>query len=121
MKKWLFFAIWLALFMPATFAQQKKSSANNTRVKIANGMLEGSLEKTGIVSFKGIPYAAPPVGDLRWKEPQPVQNWKGVRAAKNFGPRAMQPPIFSDMVFRSNGMSEDCLYLNVWTPGTKGK
>ncbi|THU40189.1 carboxylesterase family protein [Niastella caeni] len=121
MKKWLFFAICFVQFMPVTFAQQKKSSPNNTRVKIANGMLEGSLEETGIVSFKGIPYAAPPVGNLRWKEPQPVQSWKGVRAAKNFGPRAMQPPIFTDMVFRSNGMSEDCLYLNVWTPGTKGK
>lgn len=121
MKKWLFFAIYFVPFMPATFAQQKKSSANNTRIKIANGIVEGSLEKTGIVSFKGIPYAAPPVGDLRWKEPQPVQSWKGVRAAKNFGPRAMQPPIFTDMVFRSNGMSEDCLYLNVWTPNAKGK
>ena len=107
--------------MPAIVAQQKKSSIKNTQIKIANGILDGNLEETGIYSFKGIPYAAPPVGDLRWKEPQPVQSWQGVRAAKNFGPRAMQPPIFSDMVFRSNGMSEDCLYLNVWTPNTKGK
>jgi para-nitrobenzyl esterase len=121
MKKWLFFAIYIGQLMPAAFAQHKKTSATNTQVKIANGILEGSLEKTGIISFKGIPYAAPPVGNLRWKEPQPVQSWKGVRAAKNFGPRAMQPPIYSDMVFRSNGMSEDCLYLNVWTPDTKAK
>jgi len=121
MKKLLLLAISLVQFMPAIFAQQKKSSIKNTQIKIANGMLEGNLEQTGIYSFKGIPYAAPPVGDLRWKEPQPVQSWQGVRAAKNFGPRAMQPPIFTDMVFRSNGMSEDCLYLNVWTPGTKGK
>jgi para-nitrobenzyl esterase len=121
MKKWMFFAMCLVQFMHATFAQQKKSAANSKQVKIANGILEGSLEKTGIVSFKGIPYAAPPVGDLRWKEPQPVQSWEGVRAAKNFGPRAMQPFIFTDMVFRSNGMSEDCLYLNVWSPNTKGK
>jgi para-nitrobenzyl esterase len=121
MKRWLFFAICFGQFIPTTFAQQKKSSTNNTRVKIANGIIEGSVEKTGIVSFKGIPYAAPPIGNLRWKEPQPVQSWEGVRAAKNFGPRAMQPPIFTDMVFRSNGMSEDCLYLNVWTPNTKGK
>lgn len=117
----MLFAICLVLCMPATFAQQKRSTVNNTRVKIASGILEGSLEKTGIVSFKGIPYAAPPVGKLRWKEPQPVQSWEGVRAAKNFGPRAMQPPIYTDMFFRSNGMSEDCLYLNVWTPNTKGK
>ncbi len=121
MKKLFLFAIYIVQFIPASFAQQKKSSANNTRVKIAKGMLEGNLDETGIVSFKGIPYAAPPVGNLRWKEPQPVQSWQGVRAAKNFGPRAMQPPIYSDMVFRSNGMSEDCLYLNVWTPNTKGK
>lgn len=94
---------------------------SNTQVKTANGIVEGSREKSGIYSFKGIPFAAPPVGDLRWKEPQAVKNWEGVRSAKDFGPRAMQPPIFGDMNFRSNGMSEDCLYLNVWTPNTKGK
>lgn len=85
-------------------------------VKTANGAVEGVKEKSGVYSFKGIPFAAPPIGDLRWKEPQPAKNWDGVRKADKFGPRAMQPPIFSDMIFRSNGMSEDCLYLNVWTP-----
>jgi len=73
-------------------------------------------EPTGVYSFKGIPFAAPPVGDLRWKAPQPVQPWSGVREAVRFGPRAMQLPVFGDMNFRSSGMSEDCLYLNVWTP-----
>src|SRR5205807_1266214 len=67
------------------------------------------------------PFAAPPVGDLRWKPPQPVTRWEGVRKADRFSPRAMQPPIFGDMVFRSNGMSEDCLYLNVWTPAKSSK
>jgi len=114
MKKLLFVAISFVQLIAHAFAQ-------DTQVKIANGMLEGNKEQSGIFSFKGIPFAAPPVGALRWKEPQPVQNWQGVRAAKNFGPRAMQPPIYSDMKFRSDGMSEDCLYLNVWTPGTKGK
>jgi para-nitrobenzyl esterase len=66
--------------------------------------------------FQGIPYAAPPVGALRWKPPQPVAPWSGVRQARRFGPRCMQLPLFGDMVFRANGMSEDCLYLNVWTP-----
>lgn len=89
--------------------------AQNKQVKTANGMVEGVLEKTGIHSFKGIPFAAPPVNELRWKAPQPVKNWNGTRKADHFGPRAMQPPIFGDMVFRSNGMSEDCLYLNIWT------
>ena len=92
------------------------------RVKTANGILEGTTDQsTGIRTFKGIPFAQPPVSDLRWKAPQPVENWQGVRSADKFGPRAMQPPIFGDMVFRSDGISEDCLYLNVWTPAKSGK
>ena len=90
-------------------------------MKTANGLLEGVTEKSGIQAFKGIPFAAPPIGDLRWREPQPVKNWSGVRPAKQFGPRAMQLPIFGDMNFRSNGVNEDCLYLNVWTPAKTGK
>jgi para-nitrobenzyl esterase len=86
-----------------------------TQIKISNGILEGT-DSAGIRSFKGVPFAAPPVGDLRWKEPQPVKNWTGVRKAVKFGPKAMQKPIFGDMMFRANGTSEDCLYLNVWTP-----
>jgi para-nitrobenzyl esterase len=86
-------------------------------VKTANGALEGtSNPATGIRMFKGIPFAQPPVGDLRWKAPQPPKNWTGVRKAAQFGPRCAQRPVFSDMNFRSNGMGEDCLYLNVWTP-----
>ena len=91
-------------------------SAQN-QVQIANGMLEGTANSvTGIRSFKGIPFAQPPVGDLRWKEPQPVKNWEGIRKADHFGNNAMQKNVFGDMMFRSAGMSEDCLYLNVWTP-----
>lgn len=86
------------------------------KVKTANGIVEGTVDKrTGVRTFKGVPFAAPPVGELRWQPPQPVKDWKGTRKADQFGPRCMQRPIFSDMVFRSNGMSEDCLYLNVWT------
>jgi len=91
------------------------------RVKISNGVIEGlGAQKSGVRTFKGIPFAQPPTGVLRWKEPQPVKNWDGVRQATQFGPRAMQAPIFGDMGFRSNGMSEDCLYLNVWTPARSG-
>jgi len=91
-------------------------------VKTANGVVEGAYDKSsGIYSFKGIPFAAPPIGNLRWKPPQPVKNWNGVREAKKFGPRAVQLPLFSDMNFRSDGMSEDCLYLNVWTPAMSSK
>jgi len=86
-------------------------------VMTSKGKLLGALdEATGVYSFKGIPFAAPPVGELRWKAPQPMQPWSGVREATRFGPRAMQLPVFGDMNFRSNGMSEDCLYLNIWTP-----
>jgi para-nitrobenzyl esterase len=84
---------------------------------VATGTLSGIRNaKLGLNEFKGIPYAAPPVGPLRWKPPQPAAAWTGVRQADRFGPRCMQRAIYSDMVFRSNGMSEDCLYLNVWTP-----
>ncbi len=90
------------------------------RVTIAKGVLEGTSNE-GIRSFKGIPFAQPPVGDLRWAPPAPPMSWEGVRKADKFGPRAMQLPIFGDMGFRSDGMSEDCLYLNVWTPAKSGK
>jgi para-nitrobenzyl esterase len=90
------------------------------RVKIANGTLEGAMDN-GVRSFKGIPFGAPPVGDLRWKPPQPVANWQGVRKADKFGARCMQRNIFGDMNFRANGMSEDCLFLNVWTPAKSGR
>src|ERR1051326_7693335 len=88
------------------------------RVKVANGILESNTApKDGVRSFKGIPFGRPPVGDLRWREPQPVKNWTGVRNADEFGPRCMQRTSpGADYWFRSNGMSEDCLYLNVWTP-----
>ncbi len=117
MRKFLFLSLIATQLVWTGMAQTK----NQVVVKTANGIVEGTLEKSGIRSFKGIPFAAPPVGDLRWREPHPVQNWQGVRKANQFGPRAMQTPIFGDMNFRSNGISEDCLYLNVWSPSRKGK
>lgn len=87
-------------------------------VETANGRVEGITKPSGIRVFKGIPYAAPPVRDLRWKPPQPVADWTGVRPADRFGPRCMQGRVFGDMIFRSAGMSENCLYLNVWTPAS---
>ena len=115
----------LAVFLlPATMAQNQnktQSTAALKQVKTANGLLAGTAEKSGVQSFKGVPFAAPPVGPLRWQPPQPAKNWTGVRKADQFGPRAMQLPLFGDMNFRSNGVSEDCLYLNVWTPAKTGK
>jgi para-nitrobenzyl esterase len=92
------------------------------QVKIASGVIEATTPaKDGVRSFKGIPFAQPPVGDRRWREPQPVKDWTGARNADQFGPRCMQRTSpMADYWFRSNGMSEDCLYLNVWTPAKSG-
>ena len=120
MKKFVLLLIAAGLVQGVAAQSGKATPGGANRVKTANGVVEGVAEKSGIRSFKGIPFAAPPVGDLRWKEPQPVKNWTGVRKADKFGPRAMQRPIFGDMNFRSDGVSEDCLYLNVWTPAKTG-
>ena len=69
-------------------------------------------------AFLGIPYAAPPVGPLRWKPPVPAAKWTAPRPATTFGPRCMQPTLYDDMFFRDPGQSEDCLSLNIWTPVT---
>ena len=99
----------LPLFVVAAFGA--------VRVKTANGLLEGvEAQPAGVREFKGIPFAQPPEAELRWQAPRPPKNWTGVRQATQFGPRCMQQAIYGDMNFRSNGMSEDCLYLNVWTP-----
>ena len=87
------------------------------QVRTANGVLEGVVSPDGKVrTFKGIPYAAPPVGPLRWRAPQPAPAWTGVRRAVEYPPRAMQGRIYDDMIFHDNGPSEDCLYLNLWMP-----
>jgi para-nitrobenzyl esterase len=111
----LFIAVQLVTAVPSLQAQQKQS-ANNLLVKVQNGSLEGVQEASGVRSFKGIPFAKAPVGDLRWKEPQPAENWTGVKKADKFGASPMQANVFGDMRFRSPGISEDCLFLNVWSP-----
>jgi para-nitrobenzyl esterase len=91
-------------------------------IRIESGFIRGSLNKSdGVTSFKGIPFAAPPLGPLRWKPPQPVQPWKGIRDCNAFGPSPMQMkpvPFFMigpEFVVPRQPLSEDCLYLNVWT------
>ena len=74
----------------------------------------------GVVSWKGIPYAAPPVGDLRWRAPQPVAPWTGVRAATEYAHDCMQLPFPSDAAPLGTPPAEDCLYVNVWAPGEAG-
>jgi para-nitrobenzyl esterase len=88
----------------------------SARVMTTAGPIEGVTEAGGLRAFKGIPFAEPPVGALRWQPPQPLKKWTEARLATAFGAQCMQRRQFADMVFRSNGMSEDCLFLNVWTP-----
>src|SRR5208283_5092351 len=84
-------------------------------VRIGQGELEGEVSTIGPLTFRGIPYAAPPVGDLRWREPKAAAGWTGVRDATKSGAVCMQPETQLFGIPRS-AMSEDCLYLNVWTP-----
>ena len=109
MKKKLFI-LWAVLLVTGMAGAQ-----NGPQVKVAEGVLEG-VNESGVMVFKGVPFAAPPVGDLRWKAPQPVKSWEGVRKASEFGPNPMQENIFGDMNFGTSEMSEDCLYLNIWSP-----
>ena len=85
-------------------------------VKVEGGLVEGTAEK-GLTVYRGIPFAAPPVGDLRWRAPQPAEKWEGVLKADKFAPMCMQnmPGMPGKPPGEAN-QSEDCLYLNVWTP-----
>lgn len=107
----IFLLISIAAIFTGCSSEQSKPI---TQVKVENGLLEGITEN-GITIFKGIPFAAPPVGDLRWRAPQAATNWEGVKQVKEFAPAPFQggnPP---------SGKSEDCLYLNVWTPAKSAK
>jgi len=109
-----FFGLGLALMLLVSQAAATRAA---DQVQIASGTLQGTtIAGSNVRAFLGVPFAAPPVGKLRWRAPQPVHPWKGVRQAVAFGPRCMQLPIYKDMIFRDKGPSEDCLYLNVWTP-----
>jgi para-nitrobenzyl esterase len=114
------FALALLLFLISVSCRSQGNYGFPVQVKVEHGTIEGLYDtKTSLQTYFGIPYARPPIGGLRWKAPQPPDPWKGVLPAKAFGPRAVQGPVFGDMSFRSNGMSEDCLYLNVWTPAKR--
>lgn len=89
--------------------------AQNNVVRIDSGKIRGSVHND-VLSFKGIPFAAPPIGPLRWRPPQPVISWSGIRSATEYGPDCMQLPFPSDAAPLGGAVSEDCLYLNVWKP-----
>jgi len=90
-------------------------------VRVSGGLLSGTTDQNGITAYLGIPFAAPPVGELRWRPPQPAAPWQGVREASHFGASCMQSQPGSRLPWTEEFMtqgpvSEDCLFLNVWTP-----
>ncbi len=101
--------ITVLLMMIALFLSFKSIAQQPAPVKVKEGLLQGKYED-GLTVYKGIPFAAPPVGNLRWRAPQPLSKWEGVKLALEFAPGPIQngnPP---------SGKSEDCLYLNIWSP-----
>ena len=118
MRKFLFLI--MAILALKFEASSQSTNAFAVQVKIDNGIIEGNYNThSGIQTYFGVPFAKPPVGNLRWKAPQPLDKWNGVKQTKKFGPRPMQTIVFGDMNSRSDGVSEDCLYLNVWTPAKR--
>ncbi|MGA9885533.1 MAG: carboxylesterase family protein [Candidatus Acidiferrales bacterium] len=112
----LLFAVLFFLFPAVAVANANSSSAI---VKIHSGEVRG-VATGGLAIYKGIPYAEPPVGNLRWRAPQPVKPWHGVRAAINYGHDCMQLPFPNDAAPLRTQPSEDCLYVNVWAPRKRG-
>src|SRR5579871_2380347 len=98
------------------------ANADSLKVKTEQGKVTGKTINDGKVrAFLGLPYAAPPLGALRWKAPQPAAKWKGDRDATKFGAHCAQGRVFDDMVFQDAGPSEDCLFVNVYTPADAKK
>lgn len=119
MKKYVT-ALLLILLFSVLPAHAQDKDAFPVQVRVEQGLIEGNYNThDGIQSYLGVPFAKPPLGELRWKAPQPAAPWDGVKETKAFGPRPMQTMVFGDMKSRSAGVSEDCLYLNIWTPAKR--
>ena len=105
-----------ALVSTLLLAAPAVASSQDTRVETDAGLVAGIM-RDGVRVFRGIPFAAPPVGELRWRSPQPVQPWRSVRHAESYGPRCIQAGYPTSSVYArpASPTSEDCLYLNVWT------
>src|SRR5689334_9859266 len=116
-----------AILCPLANAQQAEPQSQQSQLRepilVTGGLITGTPTiqwVPGVRLYRGIPYAAPPVGALRWRPPEPVVPWQGVKAADHFSPACMQPPTeTTGSSAWHDGLapvSEDCLYLNVWTP-----
>lgn len=106
----------MAVYTAAALLTASQANANSpATVTIDSGSLQGVVHDN-VIAFKGIPYAAPPVGELRWKAPQPAPAWQGIRLADQYGHDCMQKPFPSDAAPLGTQPAEDCLVLNVWKP-----
>ncbi|MGC2330033.1 MAG: carboxylesterase family protein [Candidatus Acidiferrales bacterium] len=92
------------------------------QVRISDGLLQGVTNADGsVLMFKDIPFAAPPLGELRWSAPQTPKKWSGIRLADKFGAPCLQTNVFGDIYFREAQPSEDCLNLDIWVPAKRRK
>src|SRR5262249_6096675 len=109
------------LILVVVFAFSGSAFTGDDAIKVEGGLISGTVAD-GVRSYKGIPFAAPPVAGLRWKAPQPVLAWEGVRKRDEFGPDCLQAPYPQASMYYSapRKQSEDCLYLNVWTAARAG-
>jgi para-nitrobenzyl esterase len=114
-------ALWFALFIVSCLSV-RSAAVNCQVIETDAGAVAGTTGSSPEIHvYKGIPYAAPPVGDLRWREPQPVLPWKKPLRADHFGPMCMQGAVPAGLSRTASGMSEDCLYLNIWTAAKSSK
>ena len=127
-KKFSLIISTLFLFLIASSFNSNNKTGKLDKIKVEGGLISGTLNTDGDIHiFKGIPFAAPPVGTLRWKAPQPVLPWTGVKVCDKFSASPMQasPAPFSmwteEFLIPKEPISEDCLYLNVWTGASSGK
>ena len=98
----------VAALVVSALTRPTNAAGSSDQVKVDAGVLQGAVDN-GVLSFKGIPFAAPPVGDLRWKPPQPVAPWTGVRPATAYGSDCMQLPFPGDAAPLGTPPAEDCL------------
>ncbi|HVZ13434.1 MAG TPA: carboxylesterase family protein [Bauldia sp.] len=112
MRNFLFAGLVVAALLPRV-----ADAADGATASVTGGTIAG-VEANDVIVFKGIPYAAPPLGDLRWRAPQPVTPWSGTRSAAEFGNDCMQTPVADEAAPLGTAPSENCLFVNVWRPAT---
>ena len=111
-------ALWVVLSLAPGLELWAAQPSAAQMVTVESGQLQGAVQDA-VLSFKGIPFAAPAVGDLRWRPPQPAGKWSGARSADHYGADCMQLPFPSDAAPLGTPPAEDCLYLNVWRPAAQ--